>query len=174
MLLNVGSGQRRFGTPECPWVNVDINPRWNPDIVADGATMNMDSDSAEVIVLHHTLEHYGCGEADMLIRNCHRILKPGGSLLVFVPDMDALARAWIAGKIPTQVYMTSVYGAFMDSDADRHRWGFTRLTLGEFLTQCRNPSRDLPWSDLRLFDGRLIPGADIAQDWWILGVEAIK
>jgi len=164
--INLGSGQRPFAKP---FINIDINPRWNPDVVADGASMPMfENASAEIVVCHHTLEHYGCGEAKQMIKECHRILAPGGSLLVFVPDMMALAQMWISGKLSTQVYMTNTYGAFMQDEADRHKWGYDRKSLIEFLRACAE------WRVVVPFGWRDIPGASIARDTWILGIEAIK
>ncbi len=164
--LNVGSGQRKF---QKPWVNVDVNPKWRPDVVASGELMPMFEDgSADVIVLHQVLEHFGCGEAAGLIRECHRILCPGGSLLVFVPDMRQLVQAWMQGRLNTQLFMTNVYGAYMDSEADRHRWGFDRVSLRMFLAESAR------WSDVRLFDWRVMPGADLARDWWVLAMECVK
>lgn len=165
--LNVGSGQRPF---KPPFVNVDVNPKWRPDVVADGASMPMfESGSADVIVLHHVLEHFGCGEGAMMVRECHRILCSGGSLLVFVPDMRALTHGWNLGRINTQIYMTNVYGAYMDSEADRHKWGYDSASMRIFL------AASAPWSELRAFDwSRPYPGADIARDWWILSIEAVK
>lgn len=166
MRLNLGSGQRKFGPG---WTNVDINPKWEPDVVADGASMPMFEDgSADLVVAHHTLEHYGCGEAAPMVRECHRVLKPGGSLLVFVPDMDALARMWIRGEMTTQVYLTNVYGAYMDDEADRHRWGYDRKSLTEFLLGAA------PWMGVFPFDWRPIEGADIANANWVIGMEAFK
>ncbi len=165
--LNVGSGQRKF---QKPWLNVDVNPKWRPDVVASGESMPMfETGSADVIVLHHVLEHFGCGEASALIRECHRILKSEGSLLVFVPDMKALVQMWNMGRISTQVFLTNVYGAYMDSEADRHKWGYDLYSLYDFLQSAGGP-----WRSKRRYDWRPIPGADIAQDIWILGVEAIK
>ena len=165
--LNLGSGQRPFTRPE--WTNVDLNSKWNPDVVADCASMPMfANNSADLIVLHHTLEHYGCGEGADMLRECHRILCPGGSLLVFVPSMLILAHMWIKGQINTQVYMTNVYGAYMDSEADRHRWGFDATTLGSFLQACG------AWGSIGPFNWRTIAGADIARADWVLGMEAIK
>lgn len=164
MLINLCSGQRKFGTG---WTNVDTNPKWTPDVVADGASMPMFADgSAEMIVIHHGLEHFGCGEAAPMIRECHRILEPGGSLLVFVPDMRALTEGWMQGRIDTQIFLTNVYGAFMDSEADRHKWGFDMKSLCSFLESCGFTATAFNW--------RSIPEAPVAQDWWILGVEAVK
>ena len=164
--LNVGSGQRKFGQG---WTNVDINPRWTPDVVADGASMPMFADgSADLVVLHHTVEHYGCGEAAALIKECYRILCPGGSLIVAVPDMRALVDMWIKGQISTQIFMTNPYGAYMDSEADRHKWGYDKQSLTRFLYDSAG------WSGVGPFNWRTIPGADIARANWILCLEATR
>ncbi len=123
--------------------------------------------SADLIVLHHVLEHFGCGEAQNLLHECQRILVQGGSLLVFVPDMRQLARGWLKRVVDDQVYLTNIYGAFMGDDADRHRWGFTPESLSTEL--------ELYFRKALPFDWRRIEGADIAgPDWWILGMEAMK
>ncbi len=163
--INLGSGQRPF---KAPFVNVDVNPRWEPDVVADGATMPMFANgSADMIVAHHNLEHYGCGEAVPMLMECHRILCENGSLIVCVPDMQALAQGWLQGRINTQIYLTNVYGAYMNSESDRHRWGFTGESLRCFLLSCG-------FNRVKPFDWRTISGADLARDWWILAVEAVK
>jgi len=164
--INLGSGQRPFGPG---WTNVDTNPRWKPDVVADGGSMPMFVDgSAEIIVSHHVLEHFGCGEGDGMLKECHRILAPGGSLIVTVPDMRALAQAWLKGKLDDQIYFTCVYGAFMNDEADRHKWGYDGLSLAKAIEGSAG------WSKVKSFDWREIEGASIARDWWILGVEAIR
>lgn len=166
LLLNVGSGQRPF---KKPWINVDVQDRWIPDVVADGSSMPMFEDnSADMVVLHHVLEHSGCGESDSMLKECHRVLKPKGSLLIFVPDLRALAQRWITHQMSDQVYFTNLYGAYMGDEADRHRWGFSRDSLRSTLWAMER------WSEVLDFNWRKIEGADIARDFWILGVEAIK
>lgn len=168
--LNIGSGQRPFvSTPEISWVNVDSQAKWNPDWVGDGRHTPSKDSQFDLVVLHHVLEHFGCGEGEGLLKEAHRVLKPGGSLLVFVPDLRALARRWLNGdQFSTQVYVTNLYGAYMGDEADRHKWGFDSLSLHTTL----NGSE--VWRSVINFDWRHIPGADIAKDWWILGMEAIK
>ncbi len=165
--LNLGSGQRKFGAP---WINVDSQRKWEPDVVDDAGHylgMFRDGEGVEMICLHHVLEHYGCGEADSLLRECRRVLVPGGSLLVFVPDLTELVNAWWKGRIDTQIFLTNLYGAYMGDEADRHRWGMTHQTLKATLKLAG-------FQNVQDFDWRKIPGADIAEDWWILGMEATR
>lgn len=163
--LNCGSGQRPFSAP---FQNIDINSRWKPDIVADCSSLPMFADnSVDLIVSHQNVEHVGCGESAPMLKEWRRILKPGGSLIISVPHMQALAQAWLNGKLTTQVYMTAVYGAFMDHEADRHRWGYDESSLRKFMRSCG-------FDTAKKFDWREIEGASIARDFWILCLEGIK
>lgn len=170
--VNCGSGQRPFkSTDEVKWVNVDSQSRWNPDVLCNAAQLPRDllpDESVDYVVLHHVLEHFGCGEGAGLIREAYRVLKFGGHLLVYVPDMHALAEVWEAGQLDTQIYMTNVYGAYMGSEDDRHKWGYDRKSLAQFL------SGEHPWGFVGLAQTKTLSGADIAHDWWILEMECVK
>ena len=172
--LNVGSGQRRFSAgieSSIEWINIDINPKWNPDIVGnwnDLQECGFEDSSVDYVVSHHSLEHVGCGEGDGFIREAHRVLKPRGSLLVFVPDMRALAQRWLTGQLDEQLYMTNVYGAYMGDEADRHKWGWSRQGLWAYL-------KKFTFRDVKAFNWRKLGGADLAgPDWWIIALECIK
>jgi predicted SAM-dependent methyltransferase len=169
--LNVGSGQRPFtSTPEVKWINIDSQERWNPDVQCNAEKLPYDGESVDYVVLHHLLEHAGCGEAAGLIKECYRVLKPGGSLLVFVPNIRALSERWLQGGLSTQIYMTNVYGAYMGSEDDRHKWGYDPFTLLDFL----NTAADNKWCAVARFDWRTIPGSDLAKDFWVADMECVK
>ena len=89
-------------------------------------------------------------------------------MLVFVPDLHALAQRWLEGEISEQIYKTNLYGAYQGAEEDRHKWGFSATSL------LREVSEAVPWRQVKLFDWCKIEGADIARAWWILGVEAVK
>ena len=170
--INCGSGQRPFtSVPEViEWINVDAVAHEGmpaPDLVCDGAHLPYGGSVADYFVLNHVYEHSGLGEADGLIHEAWRVLKPKGSLIVTVPNLRALAEGWIAGKIDTITYAINLYGAYMGHDADRHKFGYDYDLLVKSLG-CS------PWRTIKPFDWRFIPGASIPQDWWILGVECLK
>jgi predicted SAM-dependent methyltransferase len=168
--LNLGSGQRKFDTAS-GWINIDSQAKWQPDVVADISNLSMFDDwSVDVVVLHHVLEHFGCGEANGVIHESHRVLKPGGSLLVFIPDPKELARRYLSGEINEYIFNVNMYGAYMGDEADRHKWSYSRQGLVDYLAL----STSEKWSTVHAFNWRDIPGADIARDWWIIGMEAIK
>lgn len=167
LLLNIGSGQRRF---EPPWINADCvsRPGQVPDIVMNALEpWPWEDGSADMVVFHHVLEHFGCGEATPAIQEAWRVLAPGGSLLVFVPNMRALAQRWLAHQMDDQLYFTNVYGAYQGEQSDRHAWGFTFSSLYKYLSEITQNS-------VVIFDWRSIPGSCFGCDWWVLAVEVVK
>lgn len=168
--INVGSGQRPFhSTPAIKWINMDINLGWKPDVVGDWNDLGfIKTGTMDFVVSHHSLEHVGCGEGDGFIREAHRVLKPGGSLLVFMPDMKALAQRWLTRQIDDYTFAVNTYGAFMGDESDRHKWLYTFESLSDTLRKCGN------WQRVQRFNWIDIPGASLARDWWILAVEAVK
>ena len=169
--VNLGSGQRRFDN-RFGWFNLDHcsrPPDQVPDVVCDGTELvaRFGPASQDMVVLHHVLEHFGCGEADEVLRQCWNVLRPGGSLLIFVPDLQKLAGRFLSGEINDFTFMVNTYGAYMGNDGDRHKWGYSRNSLYQYV-------RDTLGIWPRDFDWRIIPGADIARDWWVLGVEVVK
>lgn len=58
------------------------------------------ADSAEVVYSSHLLEHLYFEEAGELVRECFRVLAPGGVLRIVVPDLRAIIREYLGdGRI---------------------------------------------------------------------------
>lgn len=171
--LNVGSGQRRFDTT-VGWCNIDCvsrPPDQVPDIILDANKLDtkFEENSQDMVVLHQTLEHFGCGEASEILKQCYKILKPGGSLLIFVPDLRKLAGRWLNGELEDFLFFVNVYGAYQGLEGDRHKWGYSSESLSKYLFVTLGAScqvQDFNWRD--------ILGADIARDFWIAGIECTK
>lgn len=96
-LLNLGAG----GTlPGHPWVNVDFpyeHPEMGPHYVRHDVSARpwpFEGESADGIIACHLLEHFECLEAVLFLKECLRILKPGGVLRVVVPDASHFRRVY--------------------------------------------------------------------------------
>ena len=91
-LLNLGCGQRFHRD----WVNVDFQSTGEGVIAWDldqGAPFP--DESFDVVYHSHLLEHFARRRAPVFLRECRRVLKPGGLLRVVVPDLEGAARAYV-------------------------------------------------------------------------------
>jgi predicted SAM-dependent methyltransferase len=101
-LLNVGCGGQRpqdehwwntdnlreqlaIGTPER--ANLDAEPRY---VECNMLThpLPFDDEFFDGILLQHVLEHFDCHGAVDVLMKCRRVLKPGGFIVVSVPDAE--------------------------------------------------------------------------------------
>ena len=81
-VLNVGSGVHKlYANPNL--VNLDISPHGNADVVGDGLNMPFLENSFDGAVLDAVLEHVP--NPWQLAAEVHRVLKPGGFVLVHAP-----------------------------------------------------------------------------------------
>ena len=109
-----------------------------------------------------------------------------------LPNAGSKARSTTTSTVSTSMASASMWiAAFTSVDSSGHlndggggsggasngatatepgsiRWGFSAASL------LHEVSEAAPWRQVKLFDWREIEGADIARDWWILGVEAVK
>jgi SAM-dependent methyltransferase len=84
--LNLGCGEfKKQG-----YVNVDINPRVNPDVLLDlnnpKSYSRFADSSFDEIFCEHVLEHLD--RPFKVMEELHRILKPGGRLIIRVPHFS--------------------------------------------------------------------------------------
>lgn len=105
-LANLGCGGQRV--PGDAWTNVDtLLAQLQPgtpereNLLAESnyvehdfraGPMPFENESFDGLLLQHVIEHLPCHDAAKLVRDCHRILKPGGVLVASVPDVDYFMR----------------------------------------------------------------------------------
>jgi len=51
-------------------------------------------DSAELIYSSHSLEYFDRQQAELVLKEWHRVLEPGGTLRIAVPDFDSLVEVY--------------------------------------------------------------------------------
>jgi len=110
-----------------------------PDILADARQIPLDDDCADEIMCIHGFEHFYRWEVDDLAIEWRRVLRPGGLLVLEMPDLlkcceNILTGYGQAGKHPDQIGMWGLFGdPRLRSPFMCHRWGWTPRTLREFL-----------------------------------------
>ena len=56
----------------------------------------------DVVYHSHVLEHFDRSEGEKFLRECFRVLKPGGIIRVAVPDLERIVREYLAAFEATQ------------------------------------------------------------------------
>jgi predicted SAM-dependent methyltransferase len=90
--LHLGCGKRKLPG----WVGVDSRNDVGADVVADVRYLDHWA-SGEVAAIYacHVLEHIPRPHVLPTLRDWHRVLKPGGVLLVSVPDFEQMACLYV-------------------------------------------------------------------------------
>jgi ubiquinone/menaquinone biosynthesis C-methylase UbiE len=92
--LHIGCGLRKLQG----YINIDIVPLEGCDVVMDAADEMpaIPSGVAVEIRLENVFEHFYRHQQDKALREYHRILKPGGKLIITgLPNFDAIIQAYL-------------------------------------------------------------------------------
>lgn len=91
-LLNVGCG-RHFHPA---WRNIDM-VSYDPQVEAHDLRLGLPADDNQYDLVYHShvLEHLTPSDGQRLIRECARVLKPGGILRIVVPDLEQITRVYL-------------------------------------------------------------------------------
>lgn len=110
-LLNVGCGAHFHPA----WTNVDIRSS-SPQVIAYDIRRGLPFGDAEFDVVYHShvIEHLAPPAALVFMKQCVRVLKPGGRIRVVTPDLEVMARTYL-GRL--EAALSGMPGANAD-----HHW----------------------------------------------------
>jgi predicted SAM-dependent methyltransferase len=123
------------------WTILDVEERPEVDIVSDASCLDAIADeSVSVIYASHVVEHFPYGLDGKLVETLsewHRVLQPGGKLLISVPDLKTLC--WLFVNPNFTVYerhhiMRIIFGG-QTNQYDVHYTGFDYEILGLYLQE---------------------------------------
>ena len=92
-LVNVGCGRQIHPA----WCNLDLTA-CAPGVIEHDLRQGLpfDVDTCDAVYHSHVLEHLRPEEASRLLSECFRVLKPGGTLRIAVPDLEGIARQYLS------------------------------------------------------------------------------
>lgn len=121
------------------WEVFDANPGPIVDHVGNARDLKIFPDNTfDAIYASHVVEHFDyAGELGETLLEWHRVLVPGGTFYVSVPDLDVLARLFLDRQaLAVQerfLVMRMIFGGHMDK-YDYHLVGLNEEFLRHFLS----------------------------------------
>lgn len=130
--LDMGCGQR----PTPGYLGVDTHE--HADIQAPMWAVNLPDGCAAAIVSTHALEHVRKAQVIPTLQEWYRLLQPGGTLTVRVPDLEWCVKNWLATGKGNGWELDTIFGS-QEHEGNVHRTGFTVSMLLFYMRQAGFP-----------------------------------
>ena len=96
--LEIGPGVNSLGAD---WDAMDMIDRPHVNILHDARELPLpiEDNSYDLVYMSHFLEHIPWTQTNSFLQEIHRIVKPGGSVEIWVPDLEKLVQAYLNPKL---------------------------------------------------------------------------
>jgi len=129
--LNLGCGHRLLEG----WTNVDAVDV-GQDYVCDLRQLPFEDESVDEAMAIHVVEHFYVWDVPGLLTEWHRVLKPGGRLVLECPDLKRIVRNINEGSTDPFETLLGLYGDIRHQNAwHQHKWCWTAESLVKVLTE---------------------------------------
>jgi GT2 family glycosyltransferase len=135
--LNLGSGGMEYPG----YLSVDLHDK-RASIIMDVTKLDLDDNSVAEILAIHVFEHLNPYKALGILKEWHRVLKPGGKLIMEMPDIEQLCRRFVTAPTPERYgILNAVYGSVNTTGegdpsdiTSPHLFGWWQQSLRDHLT----------------------------------------
>jgi len=138
-----------FKHPDWRELRLDINHAVDPDILCSMTDMHpVATGSIDAIWSSHNLEHLHRHEVPVALAEFKRVLRPGGQILLTLPDLQRIAELVAADGLEDEAYsspagpispLDMIYGhtpsLARGNHYMAHKTGFTARSLGQLLSE---------------------------------------
>lgn len=132
------------GTEIIPgYFNVDKYSKF-ADIQEDVLTANIPENCADEIRSFHMIEHLPKWSVNQLLSNWHNILKTGGKLVLEMPDLEKLCKAYLDNEEDRDIITLCIYGSMYNclspeteknGTSSTHLYGYNPAQMIEILNK---------------------------------------
>ena len=147
--LNIGCGNKKLDG----YINCDFHDNYSgilPDVICDIRELPFPDGFADEVLAVHVLEHFYIWEAEAVVKEWMRVLKPGGKLIIEVPCLDKIIQIFVDFQRhpPTNLSMWGLYGDPGYKDERMcHHWCYSVNDLHRLLTE--SGMKDIELSDAK-------------------------
>lgn len=136
--LHLGCGNQYFKG----YVNIDQRKTPATGLVCNIGNLPYPDDSTELIETYHAIEHFPRHNLPQVLEEWHRVLVPGGKLIIECPNFDEAVKRYIGDD---NKMLDSIFG-LQRFPGDAHLWGFNFGRLKKLLDQVgfKDIQRDEP------------------------------
>lgn len=92
------------------FINIDINPECEPDILGDIRELEFENESVELILASQVLEHFDLIDVKFLLSKFYKWLKHGSHLIIEVPDIGTILDMVEKGECKIEDHQDAIYG----------------------------------------------------------------
>ena len=144
--INLGCGWRNFGED---WIHVDGGNYEHLDLVHDiSKRLPFAEDLADLIYSSHVIEYFSRDEIKDILLDWRKVLKPGGTLRLAVPDFEAMTKLYTTGSIKIEQVLGPIYGKMkMGESSIYHKTIYDFESLKSLL-------QEIGFTDVKKYDWR--------------------
>ena len=144
--INMGCGWRNFGHD---WIHIDGGDYEHLDYKTGVIEIpQLENESADLIYASHVIEYFDRNEITEVLLEWKRILKPGATLRLAVPNFAVLCNLYLQGKIKLGNTLGPLYGRMeMDGEYIYHKTTYDFESLKILFDS-------LGFENIRLYDWR--------------------
>ena len=132
MKLNIGASDPE-GKYKRGWINLDLVRHDRIQVQGSAFKLPFLNDSVDEIHCIHVLEHVTRDKQHPMLKEMHRVLKPGASAFIEVPNLIEVSRKMLEAYDnknyeQARIWTVSVYGK-SERQGMAHHWGFSSIYL---------------------------------------------
>jgi len=131
--LHLGCGKRNFGED---WIHIDGEHHSHIESYDITCIPQYRDNTVDLIYASHVIEYFDREEVISVLKEWHRVLKPGGILRLAVPNFYVMANLYMQRNYPLNNFLGPLYGKMkMGETTIYHKTVYDSASLSKLLLE---------------------------------------